>query len=241
MSYLLFKAKYDSSALSRYKDIHKGQKCFIIGTGPSINLEDIDKLRKFSTFGVNTLYKYFEKTGWNTSYYCIIDPNTYSNIKSDLYNNHVENIFFSVNRIRKTNSSSNYVPFLLNCESFYRVRYKGKQPICRFSDEVFDGASVVYAALQIAVYMGFKDIYLLGVDCNYTLPKEALHGGDLSYSKDYNYNWTKQTGLTMIEGFKVAKKYADEHGINIYNATRGGMLEVFPRVNLDDVVGGANE
>lgn len=41
----------------------------------------------------------------------------------------------------------------------------------------------------------------------------------------------------MIEGFKVAKKYADEHGINIYNATRGGMLEVFPRVNLEDVVG----
>lgn len=84
--------------------------------------------------------------------------------------------------------------------------------------------------------MGFKTIYLLGVDCNYD-KNIKLHSDSLEYSKDYKYNWTRQTGLTMIEGFKVAKKYADEHGINIYNATRGGMLEVFPRVNLEDVVG----
>ena len=40
----------------------------------------------------------------------------------------------------------------------------------------------------------------------------------------------------MIECFKVAKQYADKHAVNIYNATRGGMLEVFPRVDFNQVI-----
>ncbi len=31
------------------------------------------------------------------------------------------------------------------------------------------------------------------------------------------------------------KKYADKNGVKIFNATRGGMLEVFERVDLDDM------
>lgn len=33
--------------------------------------------------------------------------------------------------------------------------------------------------------------------------------------------------------FEKAREYADGHGIKIYNATRGGKLEVFERVNFD--------
>ena len=36
--------------------------------------------------------------------------------------------------------------------------------------------------------------------------------------------------------YKVLRDYADRHGIHIYNATRGGMLEVYERRNLDEVV-----
>jgi len=84
--------------------------------------------------------------------------------------------------------------------------------------------------------MGFEKIYLIGVDCNYDKEVDQLHNRDLGYGADYVYNWTKQTGITMIEGFKIAKEYADKYGIDIYNATRGGMLEVFPRVQLEEVV-----
>ena len=38
-----------------------------------------------------------------------------------------------------------------------------------------------------------------------------------------------------IVAYEEAKRYGDEHGIQIFNATRGGMLEVFPRVNLDSI------
>ena len=43
-------------------------------------------------------------------------------------------------------------------------------------------------------------------------------------------------GDKMIDAYKVAKQYADDHNIKIYNATRGGKLEVFERVDLDDIL-----
>ena len=42
----------------------------------------------------------------------------------------------------------------------------------------------------------------------------------------------------IMKGYICAKRFCDEHGIKIYNATRGGKLEVFPRVDFDEVFGG---
>lgn len=39
----------------------------------------------------------------------------------------------------------------------------------------------------------------------------------------------------MILAYESAKKYVDSHNISIYNATRGGMLEVFERVDFDSL------
>ena len=37
----------------------------------------------------------------------------------------------------------------------------------------------------------------------------------------------------IMDGYKAAKQYADLHGIRICNATRGGKLEIFERVDFD--------
>ena len=225
--------------LKRYKNIHYGEDCFIVGTGPSLRVEDVNLIDGKKSIGVNTLFKLYEKTDWRANYYCIIDPTTYKSIGDDVKRYHTDTLFIPENRIRENDTRVG--KFSLECSSFYKIPYLSffDEP-CKFSDdlsyEIFDGASVVYVAVQIAVYMGFKRVFLLGVDCNYD-KNIKLHNEVLEYSKDYNYNWTKQTGLTMIEGFKVAKKYADTHDVKIYNASRGGMLEIFPRVNLENITG----
>ena len=88
--------------------------------------------------------------------------------------------------------------------------------------------------LQIAIYMGFKEIYLLGNDCSYSTDKQH-------FIESGHYDKQAETvGERMIFAFKIAKKYADKNGIKIYNATRGGMLEVFDRVDLNVVVKNKN-
>ena len=237
------KNKEEHKGLKKFKDIYAGKKCFIIGTGPSLKAEDVKAVIEsdaFVTFGVNTLYKIYDELGLKADYYCIIDPSTYGSVGKSVKKYHTDTFFIPDNRIKNEKEQS-INKFALECSSFYKfscLEYFG-YPKFGFdlSDEIYDGASVVYATMQIAAYMGFSEIYLLGVDCNYD-KNQQLHNEKLSYEKGYKYKWTKQTGISMIDGFQGAKDQVDAQNIQIYNATRGGMLEVFPRVDFDEVVKG---
>lgn len=232
------KNKMKYRELREVKNIYQGKRCFILGTGPSLTIDDLDKIKNEISFGTNTILKIYDKTEWRPDYYCIIDPNTYSNLEEEIKKRKIENLFYPNNRIRNNNVSGRC--FALDHSDIWKMYMPRVFKFTKFSKniekKVYDGASVIYAAMQIAVYMGFGEIYLLGVDCNYSV-NNTRHANGMEYT-NYNYRWTENTALSMIEGFKVAKRYADKNGIKIYNATRGGMLEVFERVNLDEVVSG---
>ena len=85
--------------------------------------------------------------------------------------------------------------------------------------------------------MGFTEIYLLGVDCNYKGTND--HAFDFKVSEETSLaqlNQGELMQLRMTTAYKAAKKYADAHGIKIFNATRGGKLEVFPRISLEEAL-----
>ena len=88
-------------------------------------------------------------------------------------------------------------------------------------------STVTISLIQIAVYMGFKEIYLLSCDCDYSGPKQHF-----TY---YGMKSDSKAGDIMILAYQAAKDYADSHGIKIYNATRGGKLEVFEREDFDSL------
>lgn len=220
------------------KNVHMGDRCFIIGTGPSLNLDDLPRLQDELTFSCNSIVKFFPKTSWRPTYYCIVDPRVYDTLESNILAYPELKCFYPTNRIK--NFKGNGIGFPLNCCDMYRVKEPRVFRLTEFGSDpmkcFYDGATVVYSAMQIAVYMGFKTIYLMGVDCNYGYSKN-FHNKDLEYnSKDYKYRDTKNTGLIMIEAFKIAKEYCDNHGIEIINLNHGGMLDVFPRKALDEVI-----
>ena len=121
------------------------------------------------------------------------------------------------------------------CGSYhiYEMRYQTRY-FAKFSSDcyikVYDGYSITYSIMQLAMYMGFDEIYLLGADCSYLGEKQHFieHGiNDPSF---------RTATERLFASYGEAKKYADTHGIKIFNATRGGLLEIFPRVNLEDVI-----
>ena len=93
------------------------------------------------------------------------------------------------------------------------------------------GNTITYIALQICMYMGFAEIYLLGMDCSNFLHHFTDNYVDGKLEMDMNTLNVER----MILAYKEAKRISEEKGIKIYNATRGGMLEVFERVNFDDL------
>lgn len=242
ISYFLYKFinKNKIKKLSKYHNIHSGQ-CVILGTGPSLTLDNLEKLiraNKYVFIGVNTLYKIYSELHWKADYYCVIDPNTYAYVGEDIKKYHRSDLFIASNRIKDTDKNVN--KFCLNCSSLYKLSKQEYFSEIGFSSDitkdVFDGCSVVYASLQIAVYMGFKEIYLLGVDCNYE-SKIENHSEILSYGENYKYAWSKLTGKRMIQGLSIAKKFAENHNIKIYNLSQKGNLDLFEKVDINEVIG----
>jgi hypothetical protein len=109
-------------------------------------------------------------------------------------------------------------------------------------------ASVPIMCLLVALYMGFRDIYLIGTDHDsfatkrytYSFEPTVLRGKDKGVAEDGTislplYDELKAT-LQLWTQYRRVKQIAKANGRNIYNATAGGMLDEFPRVALESLL-----
>ncbi len=216
------------------KDIHKKQKCIIVGNGPSLRMEDLEKISDLNidTFGLNLIYNVYSMTKWRPTYYIISDYKilrTYwEELKQLEHTNMFIKNFFCINEKEFFDKSIYF-------SGYARRTYNNPQFSCDVSKVVYSGYSVMFDALQIAVYMGYSEIYLIGADFSYLGSPEAK--GNHIYDA-YMTDKRKFSGnayiATSIKAFEAAKVYAENQGINIFNATRGGKLEVFERIDIDN-------
>lgn len=222
------------------KNKHQGERCFIVCTGPSLTLDDVNKLQNEVTFSMNNIFKSYDKTSWRPTYYAISDYRVYGKVKDQINKGDVlkDSIFlysrFEV-KYRKGKKNPNAVPIYCsntrNAISLMKdLSYKHIGMPKHLDRYVNNGCTVAFILMQMAIYMGFKDIYLLGADCSYV----GKDHSDLAPNQKGN-KINKQAGLQIINIYSSIANQLPE-GVTIYNATRGGMLEVFPRVDLDEVL-----
>jgi len=241
-----FKAQHyecfrEGKNLKTLKNLHQGKRCFIIGNGPSLAVADLNKIKDNNdiTFAFNRIYHVFSQTEWRPTYYISQDEKMLSGCIDEVDRLKVELKFIPAEM------KWYYDIELQNICPFHIVN-KEKEGFPLFSEEIskqiYNSKTVVYTAIQIAVYMGIKEIYLIGVDHHFhtsinsageimidpTVKDYFCEGYNVDKEKLYIPN-TDESTLTYI----AAKMYAEGHGIEIYNATRGGKLEVFPRVDFD--------
>lgn len=225
-------------ALLKLKDKYAGERCFIIGMGPSLTKEDLNMIKKEFTFGMNSIALQFDKDTWRPTFYGIQDIYVYPKVEQALLNENKKkksNTIYLVGSsiCKKFNVPKNWVQYPLNA-AYHKYEARIHKYFAKADDNcyavVYDGYSVTYSLAELAMYMGFKEIYLIGTDCNYEKNKKQ-HFLEYGY-QDKNY---MTVGESMIVAFKSLKKLADQRGIKIFNVTRGGMLEVFQRIKLEDI------
>lgn len=215
--------------LKKYHNYHFGESCFLIGNGPSLKTSDLDRIRRESilSFGCNRIYKIFDKTDWRPDYYVVFDSMMYETKPENLDNME----FFVRDFIERRDENGNVNYFKCKSESYYPGYPK-------FSDDltegIYSGRTVMYAMLQIAVYMGIKMIYLLGVDFSW-----GEDGRDTHFCKGYMDDRLVKDAMIHKEAqrnaYIAAKEYAEMHNIKILNATRGGYLDVFERIEFEEI------
>ncbi len=217
--------------LREFEGVHEGERCFIVCTGPSLTLKDIEVLKDEYTFGMNTITKIFSQTDWRPTYYVIDDIGGYVGLENELIESKLEICFTSDLLVDMVKPKVDFIAY-----PFERVKqyWPSETPRLEFSGNAYEivyGAyTVTCSAMQLAVYMGFKEIYLIGCDCDYSGEKKHFIDDDIK-----NEHRAIDTEQKMIMTYETAKKYADTHDIKILNATRGGKLEVFERVDFDSL------
>lgn len=220
-----------------YKDKYIGKRCFIVANGPSLSMEDLDVLAENGeiTFGMNRIYMIYDRTIWRPNFFVTQDPTIIRTCYDEIIKNTTDSTLF----VKVPGEPKYDIPNAIYYDLDYSNVIKNIPPnFYDGSNCIFaDGKTVTYSALQIAVYMGFSEIYLIGTDCNYSTDNNVCED---SYPDDRMYDADKIGKMPpditySFAAYEVAKKYAEQKNIMIYNATRGGMLEVFKRVKFDDL------
>lgn len=226
--------------LIRFKNIHKGERVFIIGNGPSLRIEDLETLHEHGEicFGVNKIFRIYNKTNWRADYLCLCDVDVIDDCREELEKVQSESQIF-------LGDAGFQIQYLNEMPGQYlHLQFDNFFPNDPgFSDDIskltYQGYSVTYdMCIQIAAYMGFKEMYLIGNDCtsvgsvtdkrnhfmDYFKPEEAKKYAERTSQMDH-----------LITSFRAAESYSRKKGFRIYNATRGGALEEFERVNFDEL------
>lgn len=244
LEYIRYQKTEDHLRIKQYKDIYKGQRCFVIGNGPSLRADDLDRLKKEITFGTNGIYNIFSKTEWRPNYYLACDVEGLPDFLPRILPIYTGTCFLS-NKAKNIikNRPNNVIYALMTNQNFPINTYDDKSS--HISEDVSKyfsrGYTVTFDAIQLAIYMGFKEIYLLGVDFNYALMTdkkgriERVNGVKASHFNENKPTASFLNYFSTLYAYEAAEKYCKEHGIKICNATRGGKLEVFERVDFDNL------
>ena len=230
--------KYRNESLVKFKGIHKEERCFIVATGPSLQIRDLDCLNMHHeiTMSVNKIYRGFHLTKWRPNYYVLGDAggiNEYGEVIERIADN-FQSIFIADREVDFWEKEI----ALTHLYKYHQIQDR-QEDWMRVSDDFVRGiyarGTIIVECLQIAFYMGFSKIYLIGTDCDY---KGFPNDGGNHFVKDYERGTVQQLAFPLEEVFgayQAMQYYADRHGIKIYNATRGGKLEVFERVDFDSL------
>lgn len=239
---LLYKRSFDSKFINELKDTHKGERCVIIGNGPSLRIDDLNKINCFS-FASNNIIKVFDKTDWRPDVYMCIDKGVLINLMDEIPNIDATYIFLT-ETAKKYIKSNSKIHYILNYVPF-RINYLSQRRCCFSNDpSKYFGhfGTVTGTHIQLAIYMGFSEIVLLGVDHSYSLylneKGETLENGVVNYfyNDSDNKYWHIPIMHQMTNGYQMCQEYAQRNGVRIINASRKSELMVFEQGDFDNII-----
>ncbi len=226
--------------LAAWKGRYRGKRCFVIGNGPSLRHTDVSRLKGEYTFGMNRIYLAFEDWGFTTTFLVSINDLVIEQCVDDFLALDVPR-FFSW-RARRFFQDK---PVPAGQEpTFLYTTYDGPTFARDARYRLWEGATVTYVCLQLAFHMGFEEVILIGVDHSFQTKGEAnktvVSDGDDPNHFDPRYfgkgfRWQLPDLETSEMAYRLARAAYEQAGRRVVDATIGGKLTVFPKVNYDDL------
>ncbi|MBT3321194.1 MAG: DUF115 domain-containing protein [Anaerolineae bacterium] len=229
--------KESMESLAEFKDKYKGERCFIIGNGPSLRDTDVSKLKNEYTFGMNRIYLAFEEWGFQTTFLASVNDLVIEQCVDDF-------LALDMPRFFSWRSRKHFKSATSNLPTFLYTTYDGMKFAQDISRRVWEGATVTNICLQLAYHMGFETAILIGVDHSFKSKGEAnktvtSDGDDLNhFDPRYfgkGFRW-QLPDLDMSEiAYLMARNAYEQDKRQILDATIGGKLTVFDKVDYESL------
>jgi hypothetical protein len=227
-------AKINRNNINFYKNIHKGKRCFIVANGPSLLKTDLNLLANEITFGLNRIYLNFSVSSFRPSYFVAINELVLEQFSSEIQRLEMPKFLNWNKRIYFRNQDSKLL-FL-----------KPKMVINDFFQEditkpmVF-GATVTNVALQIAYFMGFSQVIIVGMDHDFKDKGTPSKIETRNSERDENHfnpqyfpqgiKWQLPDLLRSEVDYRIARNAFEADGREILDATINGKCDVFTKVD----------
>ncbi len=208
----------------KFADCHAGETGIVIGNGPSLNDIPVSFLQRYPSFGTNRIYLLH---GFTPTYYVCVTPLVVEQYAPEIWGVQCKQKFITEKRSAMVRGSlplySSNVPCFSRTPNVF----------------VYEGYTVTYVCLQLAFWMGFKTVLLVGVDHAYQFqgqPNEEhrLDGPDVNhFSSGYfsGARWNNPDLSQSERAYKMARTVFESAGRGIINCSTRTALDVFPRAD----------
>lgn len=216
--------------LKKYKDIHRGETAFLIGNGPSVRAEDLEKLKEHVTFCCNKFYMSYNSHSLRPTYTVSADDKMIEDFGDDIVKNSEGEVWFC-SAFRPAIEEKNYNWVYMQAEKLLLVESGIQKGVCH------RGATLL-AALQIGYYMGIRDFVLYGVDHNFQYDsRDKLTSNTEGNHFIPNYregkSWFVPDTSLIEESFGKIADMLEMQGGSLINASRKTKLPYVKRENFD--------
>lgn len=233
--------------LEEFRETFAGKRAFVIGNGPSLRAEDLNRIKDEVSFGANLISLLFPLTAWRPQLISVTDPLVWAKAPLEQVSETIPWLVdssFSGRGLSRT-----IIPFRrfarLSSE-YYSTRLAGQA----FSPDVargfFGGYSVTFFNLQLAFTLGLNPVYLLGVDHHYRHNRSRYFSsaGRVENVVDHFHPDYRQKGelvnsapVRAIErSMSSLEQVRRETGFRVVDLTRGGRMPGVERTPFDDIV-----
>ncbi len=226
----------NKARLEKWRDRYQGQRCFVVGNGPSLRQTDLSKLEGEFTIGMNRIYLAFDDHDFKSS--CLVSVNdlVLEQCKEDMQS-------LDLPKFVSWRARAHFHPgpdlMFLDTDYTPPADFNGDA-----TGRLFEGFTVTYVCLQLAYFMGFTTAILIGVDHNFVTqgPANAVvtsEGDDPNHFAANYFGKGFRWQLPDLEGseraYQMAKTAYEADGRSILDATVGGKLTIFPKADYDSL------
>jgi len=221
--------------MAAFKDKHKGERCFLIGNGPSLKQTDLSHLKNEFTLGQNRIYLAFPDWGFSTSYFLSVNDLVIEQSAPEIQALTMPR--FVGWRARKWLKPQENLFFI-------HTTYTGEKFATDARERIWEGGTVTYTSLQVAYFLGFKEVILVGVDHNYVTQGKP-NATVVSQGDDPNhfhagyfgkgFRWQLPDLVQWEDAYRLARRTYEANGRRVLDATVGGKLTVFDKVDYNSL------